>query len=205
MKIDPPIVLRSPATAFGAGRSLNWLLESRIRDRADKPFFVWEPFDAPPSVWTYARFGAAVAHVAGGLARRGVGVGDAVLIHLDNCPEFLLVWFACARIGAVAVSTNTRSSGDEIRYFVGHSCPKLAITQASLASDVEAAMTGAGEVLISGDPRHDRSIESLMADEPAPPAPVSGLSPLSIQYTSGTTGRPKAVIWTHANALWALR
>jgi carnitine-CoA ligase len=200
--INLPIPLRSPHTAFGAGRSLSWLLEARIRDRPDKPFFIWEPFDEAPIDWTYARFGAEVGKVAAGLSHRGVGHGDPVLIHLDNCPEFLLSWFACARLGAVAVSTNTRSSRDEIQYFVGHSGPKIAITQASLAMDVEAAMNNGGDVIIVGDSRKDRRFESLVADESAPVASVSGLAPLSIQYTSGTTGRPKAVIWTHANALW---
>lgn len=195
--------LRSAATAFGAGLSLPWLLDARARTLADKIFFVWEPFDADPQAWTYGRFASQVRRIASGLAHRGINPGDRVLIHLDNCPEFLLAWFACAQLGAIAVSTNTRSSQDEVEYFVAHSQPRLAITQLSLAETVGIAMQPAGgDVLVVGHSGRDCSFDALHAFDPVDSRSIPALSPLSIQYTSGTTGRPKAVLWTHSNALW---
>ena len=79
------------------------LLADRAQKRRDHPFIVWEPFDGPGQTWTYGQFHAAVGRIAGGLARRGVSAGDRVLIHLDNCPETLLAWYACGWVGAVAV------------------------------------------------------------------------------------------------------
>ena len=58
----------------------------------------------------------------GGRSRgRGVGAGDKVLIHADNCPETVIAWYACARLGAVGVTTNTRSVAAEVAYFASHS------------------------------------------------------------------------------------
>ena len=60
--------------------------------------------------WTLRRVLARrPTHVAAGLAARGVRQGDKVLIHADNCPEMVLAWYACAAVGAVGVTTNTRS------------------------------------------------------------------------------------------------
>lgn len=196
---------RSPFTTHGSGRGVPWLLDLRARDRGGKPFIIWEPFEGEPSVWTYARFAEGVARVAGGLAARGVKPGDRVLIHLENRPEFLLAWFACVHLGAVAVCTNTRSAADEVAYYVAHSEVVLAITQPSLAQVVAAALPASAPLLVTSDgerPERAHAFEALLASEPAPMVPVSDLAPASIQYTSGTTGRPKAVVWTHANCLW---
>nr|MBF0683256.1 acyl--CoA ligase [Pseudomonas sp.] len=90
---------------MASGMSIGWLLENRAQRFADETFLIWEPFEGPAQSWTYARFTHQVAQVAAGLQKRGVGHGDFVLIHLENSPEFLLTWFACAWLGAVAVST----------------------------------------------------------------------------------------------------
>ena len=77
--------------------------------------------------------------LAHGLLGRGIGPGDRVIVHLDNCPEFLLSWCACGLIGAVAVTTNTRSSEEELGYFANHSEAVAAITQPRLAALVRTA------------------------------------------------------------------
>jgi crotonobetaine/carnitine-CoA ligase len=196
---------RSRFTTLGSGRTISWLLDHRARERADHPFFTWAPFDLEARVWTYGAFSAAVAAVAGGLKARGVGQGDLVLIHLDNCPEFLLSWFATLRLGAVAVCTNTRSAADEVAYCVAHSGTRFAVTQEAYADLVAAALPKDGRLLVvrrgTGEAGGD-AFEALLACEPAPATPICELAPASIQYTSGTTGRPKAVVWTHANCLW---
>ena len=90
------------------------LIRIRARTRPDHPFLIWEPFEGPGATLTYAAFADKVGRVAAGLAQRGVTSGEYVLIHLDNCLETLVAWYACATLGAVAVTTNARSSLDEL-------------------------------------------------------------------------------------------
>lgn len=158
-----------------AGLDAATLLELRAQARASHPFLIWAPFDEQTQAWTYAAFAERVAAVAGALAGRGVAPGDRVLVSMENCPEFLFAWFACARLGAICVAANPASTAAEIDYFAEHTGAALRLTR----TDCQA---------LSGPP--------LPARAPDPSADVA------ILYTSGTTSRPKGVLWTHANALW---
>ena len=111
------------------------------------------------------------------------------------------------------VTTNARSSADELSYFADHSGAKAATTQPRFAELVASAApklswlavteTDNGEDPDAGRPQRDASFERIDGD-PAdlPRRAHDPLAPFGIQYTSGTTSRPKAVLWTHANALW---
>ncbi|MBI5255925.1 MAG: AMP-binding protein [Burkholderiales bacterium] len=189
------------------------LLAQRAATRRDHPFLLWEPHDGPPAAWTYGQFHAQVGRIAGGLQRRGVRAGERVLIHLDNCPEALLAWYACTWLGAVAVTTNARAADDELAYYAEHSAAVAAITQPKFAERVAASCRHLRwQVVTATDngspPEHavapGQRFDTLDA-EPAPRRTPDPLAPCSVQYTSGTTSRPKAVLWTHANALWGAR
>jgi crotonobetaine/carnitine-CoA ligase len=201
--------LRSPHTSFGAGRTINWLLQVQAKARPSKPFFTWEPFSGEVQVWTYADFTAATLRVAGGLRRSGVREGTLVLVHLENCPEYLLAWFACAHLGAIAVCTNTRSTMDELSYTANHSGAEFAITQPNLEALVSAALPAAKEIWVISDnspqPEKSRRFDILLQGPASASPTCSALSAAFVQYTSGTTGRPKGVIFTHSNALWAAK
>jgi crotonobetaine/carnitine-CoA ligase len=186
----------------------------RAQRSADRIAFVWHPYHGSPREWTYRELATDAAGLAAGLQRRGIGPGQRVLIHLDNCPEFVIAWYACAAIGAIAVTTNTRSVADEMRYFSQDSQPACAITEPRFAEMIAACApqlkwqavldhNAGNEGPVSRD---DDSFTSLAGDpgdlSPRPPDPMA---PMSVQYTSGTTSRPKGVVWTHANALWAAR
>jgi crotonobetaine/carnitine-CoA ligase len=177
---------------------------------------VWEPFTTAGRTWTYAEFAHDVAATAEGLRRRGVTPGDLVLIHLDNCPEYVLAWFACARIGAIAVCTNTRSSQDELSYFGSHSGASVVVTQPSLASLATSAIPDAKSVLVTDHdageqvaaadrPSRTDSFAALLDNERGPVHQGDSFDPVLVLYTSGTTGRPKAITWTHANTMWAAK
>jgi len=205
----------SPHTTMASGRNVAWLLDTRAHQRGDHPFLIWEPFDGPPRTWSYREFARASMDIAAGLQARGIGLGDRLILHADNSPEYLQALFACARIGAVAVCTNTRSVRDELEYFASHSGAVAAITQPRYADLVGRCIPTAKWIALTdsdtGDtpapgtaPGRQEAFASLVhkggATAPARPDPFAAAS---IQYTSGTTARPKGVVWTHANWLWA--
>src|SRR5690242_8284033 len=100
------------------GQDIPWLLRHWAEHKPDHPVLVWEPIDGDVRRWTYAELLTEVEGLAVGLGQRGVSVGDKVLVHADNCPEMVVAWLACATLGAVAVTTNTKSVGSEIAWFV---------------------------------------------------------------------------------------
>ncbi len=198
-----------------AGMDVPWLLRMRAETRRDHPFLIWAPFEAPAWRWSYGEFHDRVGALAAGLVKRGVAPGEYVLIHLDNCIEAMLAWFACVELGAIAVTTNTRSAPAEMEYFAGHCGAVAAITQPAYAEMVSAHCRGlrwiavishdAGAAPANAAPRGER-FEALFADSADRPRRATDpLAPCSVQYTSGTTSRPKAVLWTHANALWGAK
>src|SRR5436309_5295759 len=121
-----------------AGMDVPSLLRMRSESRREHPFLVWAPFDAPGKAWTYGEFHQRVGALAAGLKARGVKPGEFLLIHLDNCIEALLAWFACVELGAVAVTTNTRSAPAEMQYFADHCGAVAAITQPAYAEMISA-------------------------------------------------------------------
>ena len=211
---DPRRLIINPFAA----RDVNWLLDFRAETRRDHTFLIWEPFEGNRQSWTYGQFRERVLRVAAGLHARGIRDGDYVLVHLDNSPELEFLWFACARIGAVVVTTNTRSSADELSYFAENCGAVAAITQPELAEVVADSTKGmqwlaVTEHLVDGAtpsanlmPEKASSFSALDGD----PLNLPQIAPDpwrhgSVQYTSGTTSRPKGVLWTHGNALWGAR
>ena len=199
------------------GQDIPWLLDHRAEHRADHTFLVWEPKEGASRSWTYAEFAEQTKQVAAGLAAKGVTVGDMVLIHAENCPEAVIGWYACARVGAVAVTTNTRSVAAEVNYFIEHTKCVGAITQPKFASLVAEAGPDLGWIVVtddnSGVPATDEELahgrenfSALFGDAAAAPVrPADPMLPAGILFTSGTTSKPKAVVHTHANALWAAK
>ncbi|MBN9583890.1 MAG: ATP-dependent acyl-CoA ligase [Afipia sp. 62-7] len=199
-----------------AGLDVPWLLRLRAETRRDHTFLIWAPFDAPARPWTYGEFHDRVGALSAGLVRRGIKPGDCVLIHLDNCIEMLLAWFACVELGAIAVTTNTRSAPAEMNYFADHCGAVAAITQPAYAQTLAdhcpklrwLAVTShdAGAAPAQGRPAKSEAFDSLFADSTDRPRRAADPhASCSVQYTSGTTSRPKAVLWTHANALWGAK
>ncbi|GAA4978753.1 ATP-dependent acyl-CoA ligase [Yinghuangia aomiensis] len=196
------------------GRDLAWLVDARAASAPDKTVLVWVPFHGPRRQWTAREFSEATQACAAGLAARGVRGGQSVLIHLDNCPEFLIAWLACARLGAKAVTSNTRLACEELRHIVTGSRAITVITQPRYLGTVMSAAPHAGLVVSTASdqgkepesvpPRAVVPFEALLGDgRQGGHGRISPWTPCSVQYTSGTTARPKGVVWTHANALWA--
>jgi acyl-CoA synthetase (AMP-forming)/AMP-acid ligase II len=124
---------------------------------------------------THAELHLRVTRVAGALAARGVRAGDRVAVLLHNGLEFPETLLACHRLGAIAVPINFRLAQGEIDYI----------------------LADCGATLLVDGP--------LAVREPAPQAPVAPGDPALICYTSGTTGRPKGAVLTHANLIASTR
>ena len=183
----------------------------------DVTLLTWVPKEGEGASWTYAEFVRDTRRLAAGLAARGITKGDKVVIHTDNSPEMVLAWYACATVGAVGVTTNTRSVAAEMSYFIDQTDAVAAITQPQYAAMVAAAGPGLKWIVVTDDnsgaaPTAEEaahgfdSFDSLYGDEAdCPERPADPMAPAGIMFTSGTTSRPKAVVHTHANALWAAK
>ncbi|MDE2463958.1 MAG: AMP-binding protein, partial [Alphaproteobacteria bacterium] len=211
-----PTAKKPPTFHPFTGRDLPWLLDTQAKARGDRPYLIWESFEAPARTWSYAEFAEETRAYAAGLTESGVKAGEFVLLHMENCPEFLFVWHACARLGAIVVTTNTHSTADELCYFARRCGAVVAITQPKFASLLQgldhkfrwvaAADTNSHKAPEAPLPSGILPLATLRRDPRAAPArPAVPMAPNSAQFTSGTTSRPKGVIWTHANALWAAR
>jgi fatty-acyl-CoA synthase len=139
--------------------------------------------------FTYAEHHERIRRLAGALRELGVEPGDRVATLLPNVHAMLELHYAVPGIGAVLVPLNTRLTADDYAYIVEHSGARLVFADPELAELVE------GPETITD---HEPLIEEAEAVDLARPEDERAL--LSINYTSGTTGRPKGVMTTHRGA-----
>ncbi len=183
--------------------------------RGDHPMLIWAPPEGPSKTWSYRRFVHDVSCLAGGLAKRGIKPGDRVLVHLENGPEMLLARFACNWLGAVCVGTNAHAVGPELDWYAASTGAVAAITQPKFAAMVSEHCRGLRWIAVTQDdagtsaaasavPARAESFEGLFG-EPLPRRAPDPFAQASIMFTTGTTSRPKGVVWTHANVLWGAR
>ena len=191
-------------------RNLRSALEQKARAHADRTFLIFEGADESVRRYTYGQFDRLVNRLANGLLQRGVRKGDKVNVHLTNCPEFVICWFAIAKIGAVMVPTNPLSPPDELGYPVNHSEAVLTVTQPDLLRNVQAIRQSCPhlrEILLchcSETPEGVIGFERLLERQPEElkEVPLKPDDEAAILYTSGTTSRPKGVLVTHANYIY---
>jgi len=163
--------------------------------------------------WTYAEFGAAVAALARGLAASGVAKGDRVGIWALNCPEWVMVQYATARLGAIMVNINPAYRLHELEFVLNQAGVGVLIASTeyrssdyrAMAAEVRGNCPQLREVVHIGDPSWDRlAAAGTELDEGFLAAVEAGLhcdEPVNIQYTSGTTGFPKGATLSHHNIL----
>jgi acyl-CoA synthetase (AMP-forming)/AMP-acid ligase II len=152
--------------------------------------------------WTYAEFRERVNRVASALRGRGLERHDRVAALCPNVPALLELHHAVPAAGGVLVAINVRLSPSEIQYVLEHSGARALFVDAGLESLVVHPPQGL-EVIIVGDGGAADPYERLLARGDASGLPSRLLDeeePIAIDYTSGTTGRPKGVVYTYRGA-----
>jgi fatty-acyl-CoA synthase len=144
--------------------------------------------------FTYAQFAARVDALGRALRDLGIDPGERVAVLAPNRCELLEAHFGVPASGAVLCALNIRLSGTEIAQILAHSSSRLVICDPDLRQLVPDGM----RVIELGD-----EYEALLAGataEPLAPWPEHEEQPISVNYTSGTTGMPKGVVYSHRGA-----
>lgn len=157
--------------------------------------------------WTYAQLYERVSRLANALADLGVRHGDRVAYLGKNHPSFLETLFAANALGAIFVPLNFRLTGRELAYILGDADPRVFVyaeEYAATVGEIRDELRTPHEVVLAAPSKHARGYEQLVAsaDAAAPDPPVALDDTCMIMYTSGTTGRPKGVMLSHANITW---
>ncbi|WP_290724693.1 AMP-binding protein [Gordonia sp. w5E2] len=168
--------------------------------------------DAPSGrTWTYREFRTEVLALAAGLLRHGVQAGDRVGLWAPNRPEWVMVQYATAEIGAILVNLNPAYRQNELDYALTQSGTSVVLAAERYKDSDYRGMLDAArpstpelrEVILFETPEWDELLTRPSDDELAAVAQrASTLRPddsINIQYTSGTTGFPKGATLTHAN------
>ncbi len=182
------------------------MLEHRNEKTPDSTFLVWGNEEI-----SYRLLNERVNRLANGLLGLGLRKGDKAIIHLWNSPEFIYSFFALLKIGAVTVLSNINHLAEELSYTVSHSESVFLITETEFydrAKEVQGVIPSLRQILLADAAEAGPEAVSI-------PAIISQCSPdlrptdvaiddeATILYTSGTSSKPKGVLYVHGNHVFA--
>ena len=164
--------------------------------------------------WTYAELNVEIDCVARALMASDIQRGDRVGIWAPNCPEWTILQYATAKIGAILVAINPAYRTHELAYVLRQSGTRLLVSATSFKTSDYRGMVGevrsetpdVTEVVFLGTADWEHAARIAPTRCPRPPCAPGwhGLQPddpINIQYTSGTTGSPKGATLSHRNIL----
>lgn len=179
------------------------LIERNAAFAPDKPALRFEG-----KTWSYAAFAARIEQTARILkSELGVGQGDRIAILSLNRPDYLVLLYACARLGAMLVPLNWRLAVAEQLFILSDAAAKVLVVEQAFAAVLPALEQALPDVAIVGfdfAPTRGAAFESLLEQRSGGAGnPRADLSrPLLIVYTSGTTGRPKGAVLRQEALFW---
>ena len=189
---------------MGSAINLRQLLETRATHTPDQP---WLHSAADGQQWNYAQFDSAVNRAANLLLGLGIKKGDKVSLLMPNCPEYLIAYFACWKIGAIAGPVNSHLKSEELEYVLNNSEAVALVTEQAFLDNLDAIRSHLSylqHVIVI-----DAEVEGTIHYPSAVAACSTKLRDAAIDpddeaviiYTSGTTGKPKGVLLTHRNLI----
>jgi carnitine-CoA ligase len=185
---------------------LHNVLEKRASTHSDRPFLQWE-LAAP---LTFAEVNREVNRLGHGLRSVGVKHGDPVAILLPNCLEYILVWFALSKLGAIEVPINPMYRGEFLEHALNVSGARIAITDAEFLSSlhaVEHQCPGLETLFLRHSSQSAPTFERMQirdfaelrsSDSSNLKVEVGYRDVAAIIFTSGTTGPSKGVVIHHS-------
>jgi len=181
------------------------LIEQSCKENADKVCVV----DGDHRL-TYRAMEERANRLARGLVEMGVEPGDRVGIFLTNCFQYIEMFYAITKIGAIFVSLNFRLRGKETTYILNNAGAKILILgerYVNLMQSIQQDLSFIRNYLVIGEaPPGMKNYEEVLASQSPDPYPVASIpddATFTIIYTSGTTGLPKGAMLTHANLVSA--
>lgn len=172
-------------------------------------------FQFDDEAFTHAQYLTRVARLADGLTRAGIGIGDRIAVLAANGPEFVDLYGAAARLGAILVPINARLSADEVAHVIADTSPRVWVVSPALRAlaPVEAP-PGTLRALIGGAADGWLAFSTLYGDaDAAPVADIDDDAGLVIIHTAAVGGRPRGALLSHrgllsaslqAQALWSI-
>jgi len=155
----------------------------------------------PRRIWSYGDMLDASAAMAQALVARGVEPGDRVAVQVEKSAEALMLYLGCVRAGAVYLPLNTAYTLAELDYFLADAEPRLVIVDPAARAGVAPLAAAAGAAVETLGAGGDGSLADLAGGSPKDfdDVPRGPDDLAAILYTSGTTGRSKGAMLSHAN------
>lgn len=183
------------------------ILEHQARVRANRPALSWTDEGTP---LTYKQLNAEVNRYAHGFAAAGVKKGDKVVLYLPNSLEFVLLWYALTKIGAVEVPVGEIQKGAFLAHQLRLSGATTMITTPELVervAEVEAEVPDLQHCFLLGEGHHGglkrvavHAVEELQTGNTTDPGiKITPADIAAVLYTSGTTGMSKGVLMSHSH------